>query len=112
MKYSIQPRDKTFALTMSKNLSSKYSQKRLHTAKKPTADAIKTASKGAIQKIAEGTGILVGNKIADKVTSVSKKSSQNASKELHSKADEIEIPKERYKYLEKRQQIIDELILV
>ena len=34
----------------------------------------KTASKRAIQKIAEATGDLVGNKIADKITSVSIKS--------------------------------------
>ena len=42
--------------------------------KKSTTDAIKTASKRAIQKTAEATGDLIGNKIADKITSVSKKS--------------------------------------
>ena len=42
--------------------------------KKSTADAIKTTSKRAIQKAAETTGDLTGNKIADKITSVSKKS--------------------------------------
>ena len=41
--------------------------------KKSTADAIKTASKRAIQKTAEATGDLISNKVADKVTSVSKK---------------------------------------
>ena len=34
--------------------------------KKSTADAIKTASKRAIQKTVEATGDLTGNKIADK----------------------------------------------
>ena len=34
----------------------------------------KNASKRAIQKAAEATGDLVGKKIADKITSVSKKS--------------------------------------
>ena len=34
----------------------------------------KTDSKRAIQKTAEATGDLAGNKIADKITSVSKKS--------------------------------------
>ena len=48
---------------MGKNLSNKYSQKLLDTAKKSTTDAIKTASKRAIQKTAEGTGYLIGNKI-------------------------------------------------
>ena len=37
-------------------------------------DAIKTASKRAVQKTAEATGDLIGNKIADKFTSVPKKS--------------------------------------
>ena len=39
-------------------------------------DSIKTASKRAIQKIAEATGDLIGNKIADKIKSVSKKSTK------------------------------------
>ena len=49
------------------------------------------------------------------MTSTSIKSSQNASKELHSKTneDEIEIPKKkRYISDQKRQQIIHELRLV
>ena len=60
---------------MGKGLSNKCSQKLLHSAKKSTTDAIKTASKRAIQKIAEATGDLIGNKMADKITSVSKKKS-------------------------------------
>ena len=77
--------------------------------KKSTTDAIKTASKGAIQKRAEATGDLVGNKIADKITSVSKKSKKTQNTEAN---NESETPKERYISLEKRQQIIDELRLV
>ena len=50
-------------------MSNKYSQKLLDTAKKFTTDAIKTASKRVIQKTAEATGDLIGNKIADKITS-------------------------------------------
>ena len=42
-------------------------------ARKSTADAIKTASKIAIQKRAEATGDLIGIKIADKIKSVLKK---------------------------------------
>ena len=41
---------------MGKNLSNKYSQKLLDSTKKSTMDAIKTASKRAIQKTAEATG--------------------------------------------------------
>ena len=41
--------------------------------KKSAMDAIKNASKRAIQKTAEATSDLIGNKIADKIISVSKK---------------------------------------
>ena len=58
---------------MGKSLSNKYGQKLLDSAKKSTTDAIKTTSKKAIQKTAETTGDLIGNKTADKITSVSKK---------------------------------------
>ena len=56
----------------------------------------------------EATGDSIGNKIADKITRVSKKLPQNSSKELHSKTDEneIKISKERYTSPEK-EQIID-----
>ena len=51
-------------------------KKLVNTAKISATDEIKTASKIAIQKPAEATGDLVGNKIADKITSVSKKSTK------------------------------------
>ena len=59
-------------------------------------DAIKTASKRAIQKTTEATGDLIGNKIADKITSISKKSP----KELQN--DEIEVTK-KDTYLQKKE---------
>ena len=59
---------------MGKNLSDKYGQKLLDSAKKSTTDAIKTASKRAIQKTAEETGDLIGNKVNDEITNASKKS--------------------------------------
>ena len=64
----------THATKVAKNMSNKYSQNLVDAAKKSAADAIKTASKRAIKKAAEATGDLVGNKIADKITSASKKS--------------------------------------
>ena len=85
MRYSIEPRNKiyvkgyrflSFAKNMGKNLSNKYSQKLLDSAKKSTTDAIKTPSKRAIQKTAEATSDLIGNKTADKITSISKKSTR------------------------------------
>ena len=59
-----------------KILSNKYGQKVIDTAKKSITYAIKTASKRAIQKTAEATGDLIVNKIADKITSISKKSNK------------------------------------
>ena len=56
----------SFAKNMGKNLSNKYGEKLLDSAKKSTTDAIKTPSKRAIQKIAKATGDLIGNKIVDK----------------------------------------------
>ena len=63
---------------MGKNLSNKYGQKFLDSAKKSTTDVIKTVSKRSIQKTAQATGDLIGNEIADKITSVSKKMSAKA----------------------------------
>ena len=63
--------------------------------KKSTSDAIKTASKGVIQKTAEAIDDLIGNKITE---------SEAENTELNK-----EIPKEVYISPEKRQQIIDEL---
>ena len=65
MKYSVEPRDRiyvkwyvflSFSKNVDKSLSNKYGQKRLDSPKKSTADAIKTASKRAIQKTAEANG--------------------------------------------------------
>ena len=57
----------SFAKHTGKNISNKYSKKIVDSAKKSATDAIKTASKRAIQKPAEATGDLIGNKIADKI---------------------------------------------
>ena len=69
----------SFAKTMGKNLSNKYGQKILHSAKKSTTDVIKTASKRAIQKTAEATGDLMVTKLLIKLQ-VSRKSSQRTLK--------------------------------
>ena len=76
--------------------------------KKSTTDAIKTASKRAIQKTAEATGNLIGNTIADKITSVSKKTSNNNNND----GVELTTHKKRYISPEEGQQIIYELRLV
>ena len=118
--YSVQPSDQifakglgflAFARNMSKNvykiLSGKYSQKLLDHAKQSATDAIKTASKRVIQKTAEATSDLIGSKIVDKITRVSKTSPQN-----NSEVNEEKILRERYTSPDKRQKIIDDLILI
>ena len=115
MRYSIEPRDGllSFAKIIGKNISNKYSQKLVNSAKKSATDGIKTSSKRAIQTTAEGAGDLIGNKIADKITSVSKKSPKDLhSKELSSNESNNKILKERYISPQERQQIIDELRLI
>ena len=94
-----------------KSLSNKYGQKRFDSAKKSTTDAIKISSKRAIQKTAEATGDLIGNKIADKITSVSKKKFNNNN---NSNNDDVELTTHKKRYIspEERQQIINELRLV
>ena len=84
----------SFAKNMGTQLSSKYGQKLLDSAKKSTTDVIKTASKRAIQKTAEATDNLIGNKIAAKITSGSKKSSTCS--QNNEANDESETLKERY----------------
>ena len=89
---------------MGKNLSNKYFQKPLDSAKKSTTGAIKAASKRAIQKAAEATGNLIGNKIADKIRIAGK---QLPDDETEEDLERI-TPKKRYISPE-IQQIIDEL---
>ena len=66
----------SFANNIGNNLSNKYSQKIIDRPKKSATDVIKTASQLAIQKTAEASGDLIGNKIADKITNTSKKSTK------------------------------------
>ena len=120
MRHSIEPGERTyvkgyrffsFTKNIGKNLSNKYGQKLAGCAKNSAKDALKIASKRAIQKPAETTGDLVGNKTADNITSISKKSSDHST-ELHSNESNNKIPKERYISPQERQQIIDELRLI
>ena len=138
MRYSIEPKDRiyvkgyeflSFAKNIGKSLSNKYAatsatnvaQKLIDSAKKCKTDAIKTASKRAIQKTAEATGDLIGNKIADKITSVStelhskkKSSNNNNNNDNNNNNSDVELTnhKKRYISTEERQEIINELRLV
>ena len=83
---------------MGKNVSGKYGQKLLGSAKQSTTDPIKTASKRAIQKTAELTGDLIDNKIADKIASVSKKSSAKLWSQNNEANDESGAPEKTTLY--------------
>ena len=65
---------KNIGKKISKTLSSKYGQKPLDHTEQSETDAIKNSSKRVIQKPAETTGHLIGNKIANKIKKVSKNS--------------------------------------
>ena len=96
MRYSIEPRERRYVkgygfMSFTRNFGNKYSKKLMNTAiktgtnfnskygKKLTDAAIKTgkdfatiAGKKIVHKSAEATGDLIGNEIADKITSASK----------------------------------------
>ena len=132
MRYSIEPRERRFVkgygfLSFARNVGNKYGKKLMNTAiktctnfhskygKKLTDTAIKTGidfatitAKKIVHQTAEATGDLIGNKIADKITSASKKIKYE---EMQSNEVNNEIPKETYISPKERQKIIDELRL-
>ena len=95
-------------MSFTRSKSNKYGKKLVDTAKKPATDAIKTASKRAIQKTAEATGDFLDNKIADRITSVSKKST----KKLPTIDEDVQLTTHKNISPEESQQIIDELRLI
>ena len=133
MHYSIEPRERRYIkgysfLSFARNFGNKYGKKLMSTViktganfnskygKKLTDTAIKTgkdfamtAGKKIVHKSAEATGDLIGNKIADKIESASKKLQKE---EIQSTEVNNEIPKERYISPKQRQQIIDKLRLI
>ena len=115
MRYSTEPKDRVYVkgcrfMSFARSMSNKYGKKLIDTAKKSATDAIKTAFKRAMQKTAEVTGDLVGTEIADKITSVSKKSTKKLP--TIDEDEELTTHKKRYISPEERQQIIDKLRLV
>ena len=112
MRYEIEPKYRKYVqrygfLSFAKKIGDKYGKKLMDTATKTGMNAAKTASKREVQKTAEATGDLNGNKIADKITSVGKSKirKENVKKDETNEVEQIYIPPE------KRQQIIDDLRL-
>ena len=92
MRYSTEPKFQKYVkgygfLSFARKCGDKYGKKLIDTATKTGIPAAKTASKRVVQKTAEANGDLIGNKIADKVTSVSKSKEERRRKSrrhLHS----------------------------
>ena len=107
MRYSIEPSKRRFVkgygfVSFARNFSDKYSKSLMDKGADVSKTFTKTAGKKILKETAKATGDLIGNNIADKITSVSKKSHDEVNNE---------IPKERYISPKKRQKIIDELKL-
>ena len=62
--------DKIVGRNINESFISKYNQKLLDHITQSAIDVLKTSSKKAIQKTADATDDLIGNKIADKITRV------------------------------------------
>ena len=77
MRYSTEPKYRKYDegylfLSFGKKIGDKYGKKLIDTAAKTRINAAKNESKRVFQKTAEATGYLMGNKIADKISSASK----------------------------------------
>ena len=85
MRYSREPRFRKYVngygfLSFARKLGDKYGKKLMDTATKTGMDA---AFKRVVQKTAEATGYLIGNKIADKITSIGKPREKEKTKEIY-----------------------------
>ena len=99
----------TLSAKVAKNMSNKYSQKLVDTAKKIYNRCNTDCFKKSYSKNSRSKGDLVGNKIADKITSAPKKSHGD---EIQSNEVNNEILKVRYISPKERQKTIDELRLI
>ena len=85
MRYSTEPRfRKNFKsygfFSFARRFGDKYGKKLMDAATKTGMDAAKTASKRVVQKTA--TGDLIGNRIADKITSIGEPKEKKKQKKL------------------------------
>ena len=77
MRYSAEPGFRKYVkgydfLSFARKFVNKYGKKLMDVATKTGMNAAKTASKRVVQKTAEATGDLIGNKIADNITPAGK----------------------------------------
>ena len=86
MRYSIQPKFRKYikgygSLSFATKFGNIYGKKLMDTATKTEMDAAKIVSKRVVQKTAEATRDLIGNNMADKITSLGKTKSKEKEKE-------------------------------
>ena len=110
MRYSLEPSYRKYIkghgfMSFAKNFGDKYGKKLMDSATKTGKEFAKTTGKKVIRKSAEATGDLVGNKIADKITSVGKPRNKKEKDETNvmEETQEMRIPPK------KRKQIIKDL---
>ena len=87
MRYSTEPKYRKYVkrynlFSFTKRFDDKYGKKLMDTATKTGIDTAKTASKRVLQKTAEATEDLIGNKIANKITSIGKPKEKEKTKKL------------------------------
>ena len=113
MRHSVEPEYRKYVkgygfLSFGRNFGDKYGtsiinskniKKLMDSATKTSKDFAKIAGKKVIHKTAEATGNLVGNKVADKITSISKPKSKKEKDETNimEETQEIYIPPEKRK---------------
>ena len=110
MRYSLEPKYRKYVQgygfwSFARNFE--IISKLMDSATKTGINAAKTASKRVVQKTEEATGDLIGNKMADQITSVGKpKNKKKERKDEKNEGEEIYIPPE------KRHQIINDFKIV
>ena len=121
MRHSLEPKYRKYVksygfLSFARNFGDKYGKKLTDTAIKTGKDFAAIAGKKIVHKSAEATGDLIGNKIADKISSMgrSKKLGSAVKPRRKKEKDETNIMEETQEiYIppEKRKQIIKDLKL-
>ena len=87
MCYSIEPRERRYVkgygfMSFARNFSDKYCKSLMDKGIDVSKKFTKTADKKILRETAKATGDLIGNKIADKITSASKKSHDEVNNEI------------------------------
>ena len=110
MRYSLEPLYRRYVqgqgfMSFARNIGDRYGKKILDNSLSAGKDFAKIAGKKVLNKSAEATGDLIGNKIADRIPKSARNKAQNEDDRIMEETQEIMIPPE------KREQIIRDLKL-